>query len=134
MGVAPDYNQPITAPGFDQATKFAISPDRGYLFYSVGGKVYEYDLALKTAKLMLDKGADEITCLAFQRFFFRTLYTNYDEWCKLLSVGSFAASGSPATGGTLEHYYVPQVNGALELKNKWTGFGKITSIAYRERR
>ena len=134
MGAIPDYNQAITAPDFNKATRYAVSPDRGYLFYSVGGKVYEYDLALKTTKLMIDKGADEITYLGFHRFYFRTLYPNYDDWGKLLNVGSFASSGSAATGGALEQYYVPPVNGALELRNKWTGFGKITSISYRERR
>lgn len=131
LGATPAYNEVITATDFDQATHFAMSPDRGYLFYSAGGKVYEYDLSLKTSKLMLDKGNEEITYLAFQNFFARTFNSNYSNWANLLTIGSY--NGSTANG-TLEQYTVPPVNGPLVRTAQWTGFGKITSIAYRERR
>lgn len=131
LGATPSYNDVITATDFDKATHFAMSPDRGYLFYSVGGKVYEYDLSLKTSKLMLDKGSEEITYLAFQNFFARTIKPTYTAWANLLTVGSYDEA---AANGTLEQYNVPPVNGQITLANHWTGFGKITSIAYRERR
>lgn len=134
VGAAVTSNDVITATDIDKATRFAVSPDRGYLFYSVGGKVYEYDLSLKTSKLMLDKGPDEVTYLAFPGFFFRGLNTKYAEWSQWLTVGTYPAAGGSGTEGTLEQYYVPPVNGALESRKKWTGFGKIVSIAYRERR
>lgn len=134
MGTAPNYHEVVTATDFDQASHFAISPDRGYLFYSVRGKVYEYDLSLKTTKLMLDKGTNDISYLAFPNFFFRSLNTKYAEWSQWLTVGAYPATGSGSTDGTLEQFYVPPVNGALELRKSWTGFGKIVSIAYRERR
>lgn len=134
MGSAPTYNDVITATDFDKATHFAMSPDRGYLFYSVGGKVYEYDLSLKTSKLMLDKGDEEVTYLAFQNFFWRSYKTTYTNWSNLLTVGLYNAAGTEGANGALEQYSVPAVNGQITLANQWKGFGKITSIAYRERR
>lgn len=134
MGSAPTYNDVITATDFDKATHFAMSPDRGYLFYSVGGKVYEYDLSLKTSKLMLDKGDEEVSYLAFQNFFWRSYKTTYTNWSNLLTVGLYNTAGTEGANGTLEQYSVPAVNGQITLANQWKGFGKITSIAYRERR
>lgn len=134
LGSAPTYNDAITGTDIGKATCFAMSPDRGYLFYAVGGKVYEYDLSLKTSKLMLDKGSEEITYLSFQNFFFRTSKATYTSWANLLTVGSYNANGPEGANGTLEQYNVPPVNGQITLANRWTGFGKIKSIAYRERR
>lgn len=134
LGAAPTYNEVITATDIDKATHFAMSPDRGYLFYSVGGKVYEYDLSLKTSKLMLDKGNEEVTYLAFQNFFNRTSKATYTSWANLLTVGLYNATGTAGANGTLEQYTVPPVNGQITLASRWTGFGKITSVAYRERK
>lgn len=131
---APTYNEALTATDIDKATCFAMSPDRGYLFYAAGGKVYEYDLSLKTSKLMLDKGSETITYLAFQNFFARTSKPTYTSWANLLTVGSLNPNGTEGRNGTLEQYSVPPVNGQITLVNRWTGFGKITSVAYRERR
>lgn len=65
---AQNYFSEITGTGIEQAEKFTLSPVFGYLFYSVGGKLYEYDTSLKTSKLMLDKGAEKITLMKFQYF------------------------------------------------------------------
>ncbi len=128
IGKAQTYFEEITGTDFANATHYAISPDLGYLFYSVGGKLYEYDLSLKTSILMLDKVGEEITYLSFQNFYNRTGNTNYGNWAKLLTVGSYDGSN-----GTLELYSVPSVNGQIVRTNQWTGFGKIVSVAYRER-
>ncbi len=125
------YFAQITGTDIDKAEHFATSPDLGYLFYSVGGKVYEYDPFLKTSFLMIDKGTSKISYLGFQKFFKSN--ANYSAWAKLLTVGSYDPSGAEGSNGTLEQYTVPTVNGALQLKNSWTGFGKITSISFRER-
>lgn len=134
IGAAPTYYEEILGTDIDKATHYAVSPDLGYLFYSVGGKVYEYDLSLKTSKLMLDKGTSEITYLAFQNFF-RTgfSYPNYTNWRNLLTVGAYNAS-DVSGGGTLQQFTVPTVNGDLVQVNSWSGFGKITSVSYRERK
>lgn len=133
VGAASTYYQELTGTDIDKATAYAVSPDLGYLFYSVGGKLYEYDLSLRTSKLMLDKGAASITYLAFQNFYNRTSNVNYGNWAKRLTVGSYT-TGNSAGGGTLEQFTVPTVNGDLVLTNSWSGFGKIASVSYRERR
>jgi hypothetical protein len=114
------YKEIINAPEFDKATKFAVSPDSGYLFYAVGGKVYEYDNGTQSAKLMINKGSDEITYIAFN-----SLARTVDQ--KKLIVGSYG------TTGTLELYTVPPVNGDLVLTNTYSGLCKIVDVAYRRR-
>ncbi len=127
------YNEQITGTDIDKAEHFAVSPDLGYLFYSVGGKVYEYDPFLKTSFLMLDKGSARITYLSFQSFFASASFTKYADWSKLLNVGTYDPSGAEGSNGTLEQYSVPPINAALTRTNVWTGLGKITSVTYRER-
>lgn len=123
---AQTYYAEVLATDFDQATSYAVSPNYGYLFYAVGGKVYQYDYSLKTTKLMIDKGSDEITMIKFNDFF----YSNsvYDELELQLIVCSY-----DGTEGTMELYNVPPVNGQIELQTSYSGFGKIKSVTYRER-
>ncbi|MBK0368312.1 PKD-like family lipoprotein [Flavobacterium agrisoli] len=113
------YKEILNAPDFDKAAKFAVSPDSGYLFYAVGGKVYEYDNGIQSAKLMLDKGSEEITYINFN-----ARATNNT---KKLIVGSYG------TTGKLELYTVPPVNGDLILENSYEGLCKIVDVAYRQR-
>ncbi|MBW1655258.1 PKD-like family lipoprotein [Flavobacterium quisquiliarum] len=113
------YKEILNAPDFNKATHFAVSPDSGYLFYSVGGKVYEYDSGIQSAKLMIDKGTDEITYLNFN--------ANSKTFAKKLIVGSYG------TTGKLELYTVPPVNGDLVLTNSYPGLCKIVDVAYRLR-
>ncbi|MBS7254575.1 PKD-like family lipoprotein [Flavobacterium branchiicola] len=118
--LAQTYYKPIlNAPDFDKATKFAVSPDSGYLFYAVGGKLYEYDNGTQTAKLMLDKGAEEIT------------YINFNQ--RATNKSKYLIIGSYGTTGKLELYEVPPVNGNLILVNKYEGLCKIVDVAYRGR-
>ncbi len=133
IGAEQDYFKEITGTDFANATHYAVSPDLGYLFYSVGGKLYEYDLSLQTSIEMLDKGGEEITYLSFQNFLGRSSNTNYGNWAKLLTVGSYDSSGTSGSNGTLGLYSVPPVNGQIVQTNQWTGFGKIISVSYRER-
>lgn len=135
IGGAQTYFQKITGTDIAQATHFASSPAFGYLFYSVGGKVYEYDPSLRTSILMIDKGASSITYLNFQHFFNRGISTvnpKYSTWADYLNVASY---GSSETSGTFELYNIPPINGQLTLVPgcSWTGFGEIVSVSYRER-
>ncbi|WP_208610237.1 PKD-like family lipoprotein [Flavobacterium phragmitis] len=113
------YKEILNAPDFDKATHFAVSPDSGYLFYTVGGKLYEYDHGTQSAKLMLDKGSEEITYIGF--------HANAKTFANKLVVGSYG------TTGTLQLYTVPPVNGALVLTNNYTGLCKIVDVAFRAR-
>jgi hypothetical protein len=123
----------MTAPDIDKATHFASSPELGYLFYSVGGKLYEYDPFLQQSFLMLDKGSEEITYIAFQKFFNPNYYDKYTEFGNLLTVGTQNPAGSEGSNGTLTQYTVPPINKPLQVKNTFTGFGRIVSVSYRER-
>lgn len=122
----------VPDPTIALAEHFAFSPDLGYLFYSVGGKLYEYDAFLKKSFLMLDKGQSNIDYIAFPKIT-GTANANYVAWAKQLLVGTSNPSGTPGSNGTLEQYAVPPINAPLQLKNTWTGFGKIASVSYRER-
>ncbi|GAA4138489.1 PKD-like family lipoprotein [Flavobacterium chungbukense] len=113
------YKEMLNAPDLDKATKFAVSPDAGYLFYSVGNKVYEYDSGTQSAKLMLDKGNEEITYLGFSK--------------RGPKVISKLILGTYSTTGKLELYTVPPVNGNLVLENTYTGLCKIVDVSYRVR-
>jgi len=124
------YYGEITATDFDQATSYAVSPDYGYLFYAVGSKVYQYDFSLGTAKLMLDKGAEEISMIKFHDFWGNS---KYEDLQRQLIVCSYNPSGTEGSNGTMELYSVPPVNGQIILETSYTGFGKIKSVSYRER-
>jgi len=128
-GSMPVYSKPLTGTDIDKAGHFTVSTNPEYLFYSVGGKVYEYDLSLSASKLMLDKGASQITYLGLEQFTHTSVYpTTYGVWMRYLSVGSYDGSV-----GTLEQYSIVDANEPLVFRRSWTGFGKITSVAYRER-
>lgn len=113
------YKEMLNAPDLDKAAKFAVSPDAGYLFYTVGNKVYEYDSGTQSAKLMLDKGSEEITYLGFSK-----------RGSKVISK---LILGTYNTTGKLELYTVPPVNGNLVLENTYTGLCKIVDVSYRVR-
>lgn len=129
-GSLPVYYKPLKGTDIDKATHFALGANPEYIFYSVGGKVYEYDLYLESSKLMLDKGAAEISYLSFEQFSPNRSPATYGVWSRWLTVGVYDPSGK---NGTLEQYSVPDANEALVLQKQWTGFGKITSVSYRER-
>jgi len=122
-----NYNEEITATDFALAEHYAISPDLGYLFYNVGGKIYEYDLFLKTSKVVADKGNETISLLVFDT------NNKNNAWSKFLTVGSYDPGGIAGENGSLTNYQVPPVNGPLVEQQKWSGFGEIVSVSYRYR-
>lgn len=123
------YWDKMTAPDIDKASYFAVSPVYGYIFYSVNGKVYQYDMGTKTTKLMLNKGAQEITWMGFIKGDLFTPFKYRDN----LIIASNDPSLPADSSGIFEIYSVPSVNGQIVLKEKYTGFGKIKDIDYRER-
>lgn len=130
------YYSEITAESFNNAENFAVDPTYGYLFYNVGGKIYEYDMGLKQSFLMADKGNKKITVLKYHRFL-SPKYTSGTGGAPILAnkliVCSYDPSDSGGKGGSLELYNVPQVNGQLTLAQSFTSLGKIVSLTYRER-
>jgi hypothetical protein len=134
-GSLPVYEKQILGTDIDKASFFAVSSIPEYLFYSVGGKVYEYDLYLNTSKLMLDKGAAQISYLNFDKFSATDAQhaTVYGQWAKWLTIGSYDPAGATGANGTLEQYSIVDAHEPLVFQRSWTGFGKIASISYRER-
>ena len=130
---AQSYFEEIVATGIANAEKFAVSPVFGYLFYSVGGKVYEYDTSLRISKQMLDKGAEKITLLKFENFGSTFNKPIYEEKRTHLIVGSYDPALPADKNGKLELFKVPSLNGDLIPSEKYTGFGKIVSVNYRIR-
>ncbi|POY36284.1 hypothetical protein C3K47_11045 [Solitalea longa] len=124
-----NYYDQMTATDFDKAEQIAISPDLGYIFYNVDGKVYEYDRATKNTKLMLDKGAEKISVLKFQTFHKTTKYKDYNK----LIVCSYDPALPADKNAKMEMFTVPTVHGDLVLDKTFTGFGKVVSLHYRER-
>lgn len=123
------YWQEMTATDIGLAENFAVNPDFGYVFYNVGGKLYEYDMFSKQSTLMLDKGAGKITLLKFQRFLQQFAPATSQFFNKLI----VASYDNTTANGDMEIYAVPDVNGALQLLSHYSGFGKIKNIEYRER-
>lgn len=123
------YFDEIAATDFAKAECYAISPDLGYIFYSVAGKVYEYDMSAKQTKLMLDLGAKKVTLLKFYEFVSTTKYPDLNK----LMVASYDPAKPEGENGTLSRYTVPPIMGDLVLFDTYSGFGKIQSLNYRER-
>lgn len=130
------YYAEITGTDFNKAEHFAISPEYGYLFYNVGGKLYEYDMGLKQSFLMVDKESSGISLLKFQHFM-SNAYVAGTGGKPILSNKLVVASADPSkpagSNGTLDIYGIGQVNGPLTPFQTLTGFGKVVSLTYRER-
>lgn len=126
---AQSYYDVVSGTDFGIAEFYAVSPNLGYIFYAVGGKVYEYDMALKASKLMLDLGTKKVSYLAFHEFRNATKYPTNNN----LMVGSYDPALPAGTEGSLNTYVVPPVNGDLVLDKSFSGFGRIKSLTYRER-
>ena len=132
-GFSSSHYSEILATDFDQAEHIAIDPTYAYIMYNVGGKVYEYDIFTQTTKEMIDKGGDVITKLEYRKFFNTYSNTSYAKMSKQLIVCSYDPTGPEGSNGTMELYNVPPTQGDLTLDASYSGFGKIVSIAYRER-
>ena len=128
------YSQ-ITGTDIDKAERFAVNPDFGYLFYSVGSKVYEYDMGLKKSFLMQDYGNKKITVLKFHNFHsnnYNTPAAGYQKLNNKLIVATYDPA-LPNSSGSLDLWSVPVLNAPLVSFGSISGFGKIQSLTYRER-
>lgn len=136
-GVTPTFRQyqwqEISVGGGDiaHAEHFAFGQELGYLLYSVGGKLYQYDINYDTHKLMADLGAEKISVLKTRSFGTgNELYANYN---KSVFVGSYLPGGTAGSSGKFRVYVMPERNEPFQLFKEWAGFGKIVDVAYRAR-
>lgn len=123
------YYAEMTGTDIDKAELYAISPEFGYIFYSVGGKVYEYDMVYRVSKLMADYGGRKVSYLNFYEFLNPNKYTAGNK----LMVGFYDPAKTDGTEGSLDIYKVPNINADLILEASYTGFGRIKALSYRER-
>ncbi|MBC9930003.1 PKD-like family lipoprotein [Chitinophaga qingshengii] len=131
------YYSEITGDDISGATQFAVSSDLGYLFYSAGGKLYEYDPVNNRSILMKDYGTRAISLIKFQQFIFTYDGTanasRYQELAKKLIVCTYEPD-APSSSGMLDIYHVPDANAPLQLYQSFSGdIGKIVSVSYRDR-
>ncbi|MBR5697690.1 MAG: hypothetical protein IKX44_03575 [Prevotella sp.] len=132
------YIENVDAPDFDKATQFAFDNRFPLLFYSVGSKLYLYNLGTKQAKeLQTGLGSDEITKLKFNLYRapdYSNLANQSEEFMNQqyrLIVCSY--NSSDVNGGKVTFFDVDGVNNDVVKGEQFTGFAKITDIAYRER-
>lgn len=131
------YYGEITGNDISNTTQFAASPNLGYLFYSTGGKVYEYDPVSNQSMLMKDYGSRAISLIKFQQFNFT--YSNAGNAQRYLVLSQKLVvctynPGAPAGSGMIDIYHVPAANAPLQLYQSFTGgMGKIVSVSYRDR-
>lgn len=126
---AQSYYNEILGEDIVNAEFYAVNPEFGYIFYTVGSKLYEYDMVYKTSKLMADYGSKLISHLSFYEFKNRAKYKGDNQ----LMVGLYDPSVNTGTEGELAIYSVPGLNANIVLDKHYKGFGRIKGITYRER-
>jgi len=121
----------IVSTDFDKAENFAVSPEQGYIYYNVGGKLFQYDYSTTpaTSKLVKDYGAEKISVLKFQTYHNVVKYP--DE--RKLVVCSYDPALPGDKNGKLDIYNILLGASGISLDKNFTGFGKVVSLHYRER-
>ncbi|NSL90941.1 hypothetical protein ECE50_029220 [Chitinophaga sp. Mgbs1] len=121
----------MNAPELDKASYYAVNPDYGYVFYSVGGKLYEYDFSSNQAKLKLDISPRVISCLQTQ--YMEAEKEPLKSLRKTLAVCSYDPGGPAGKSGRIDFYAATAVMGDLQLRRSFSGMGKVISMDYRGR-
>ncbi|WP_316841271.1 PKD-like family lipoprotein [Pedobacter gandavensis] len=125
------YYGEVVSPEIEKAENYAISPDFGFLYYSVGSKLYQYNKSSvpAEAKLVLDVAPSKISLIKFQAYHNKTKYKNSDK----LMVCSYDPGLPEGQNGKVEQYDVMLAAQGIQLEKTYTGFGKVMSMHYRER-
>lgn len=131
------YYADLNIPDIENATSFAFHSNLPYMFYAAGAKVYQYDLASKTAKVMLTLENENVTMLKFNifRFNYPNKTQEYLDQQFDLIVGTTDSRLPEKSNGILRFYDVPPLNGDLTLsKPVYKGFAEIVDVVYKESR
>ncbi|SEN99745.1 PKD-like family protein [bacterium A37T11] len=131
--------QQVASTVIAHATHFAISPEYGTLFYSVNGRLYQYDDEKGKEELMADYGPATINLLQFHNFLYgsddvKTPSYNkarYKDMQKQILVCTFIPGND--TSGKLERFEVTPGMQPLKLIDNHIGFGEVASLTYLER-
>ncbi len=131
--------EPVTAPGFSNATSFAFHSQYPYMFYNDGDKVYTYHLMNHTSNVGITLPGEEVTMVKFNLFLHApnaSTFNKTDEFMAQqyqLIVGSYKKDNTDGDSGVLRFYKFDQETGSLTLVNQYEGFAKIKDVMYRER-
>lgn len=125
----------INGPDVEYAEKFAFHSMWNYLFYSVGNKIYKFDLTNPSAPAIpvLDFPGEEITVMRFQPL----MSPVHNRWQAKreydLVVGTNVIGKDDSECGKVRFYDIPELyTGAITLKKEFDGFGKVIDITYKE--
>ena len=124
---ADDIDNPY---GMESAEHIAADPTFGYIYYTIGSKVYQYDPFNKKHSLAIDLGARRISKVKFQKLVYNTGNSRYNEFAKKLIVCTYDPA-APNTSGKMDFYDI-SLSGAPKLSESYSGFGKIVDVSYRE--
>ena len=133
------YIPDVNAPGFEQATQFAFDTRFPILFYSVGSKLYCYNMATQmTSEINTGLKADEeITKLKFNLYLipdYNNLANQSEEFMnQQYRLIVCSCDGNTTSGGKVTFFDVDGVNSTATPAEHYEGFGKIADIIYRER-
>ncbi|SCC07242.1 PKD-like family protein [Chitinophaga costaii] len=126
------YFAQLNVIGIDQADHFAVGTEFGYLFYTVGSQVYEFDAINQVNKMVADLGDKQISYIGIPTFPISINGDSHKEdLSRKLLICSYDAADQEHSG-TIGIYNIPAANAPLQLKESYTGFGKIVSLSYRE--
>lgn len=119
----------------NSAEHYEVNDEYGYIFYSVGGKLYEYDVNNKVNKMMADYGENKISMLKFQKI--DPFKINDSERLlnisQRLCIGVYNPKIDMAKSGIFDIYAVPARGEQIVKEQSYSGFGKIRDVTYIER-
>ncbi len=137
----------VTVASFDEITnqatalaaadKFAVDQQYGYLFYVSGGKLYQFDMDSKVAKIAHDYGNRTVSVLKINPLT-RTSLQAVPSTPRLFTPGYGIVVGSydpqsPTTSGTVDFYTATGLMGDLTVSTpQLTGLGKVVDVKYSE--
>lgn len=132
------YIADVDAPDFDKATQFAFDNRFPLLFYSVGTKLYVYNVGTKQSKeLSIGLGSqEEITKLKFNLYrscLYSNLTNQSDDFMNQQYRLIICSYDGTTNGGKVTFFDVDGTNESITKGEQYDGFAKIVDITYRER-
>lgn len=120
--------------GIKDADHFTMEEQYGYFFYSVGSKIYQYDMDTKQVKMVKDYGSRKVSMLKTNRTMSRITTTNEARYTSpkyAVIVGTYDEA-SPNDSGTLDFLRIPGLMGSISTYYSFDGLGKVIDITYSE--
>ncbi|MFV0605629.1 MAG: PKD-like family lipoprotein [Niabella sp.] len=118
---------------------FTMDQQYGYLFYTSGSKLYQYDMDNKVVKMVKDYGSRKISLLKVNRCFVTpgspSFNSNLERWAPpnyAIIVATYDEA-APSTSGQVDFYNAPGLLGDLTMYyDSFTGMGKVADVKYSE--